>query len=193
MSGRRIITPQVTTFGHRPGHSRLSAFHTADGYRVTVEGPGESESDAARALATELAGACATESAWADVERSCDRAARIEWVCAELVAGRVVLGKRLSVGPHTPAVASAHAWAVIGRGGAPIVLAHDSFEAARAFVDCEERGPSEFEDECYAMDTDAERENSAFEDRVEEWRWRLAGYERALEAERTRTHAKGAA
>jgi len=184
-----MIAPEVTTFGHRPGHSRLSAFHTADGYRVTVEGPGESESDAARALAVELARACAIEVTWADVERSCERSARIEWVSTELVAGRVVLGKRLSVGPHTPAVASAHAWAVIGRGGAPIVLAHDSFEAARAFVDAEEHGPSEGESDCYAMETDAERERRDLTDRVDEYEWRMASYNASL----VRARARGAA
>jgi hypothetical protein len=180
----RKATPDVTTFAPHANGGRTSSFRTVDGLRVTVTSDDDDMNWAARSLVEELAAYCAVEPAAYSDLRDWSREDRIEWVSVRLSAGSVALGTRLSVGPFTPAVPSEHMFAVIGRQGQPIVLAHDAFEAARSFVDAEERGPSELEDECYAMGTDAEQAARATADRADEWAWRLAGYNAALDEAR---------
>jgi hypothetical protein len=180
----RKATPDVTTFAPHANGGRTSSFRTPDGLRVTVTSDDEETNWSARSLAEELAAHCAVEPAAYSDLRGWTREDRVEWVCVRLSSGAVTLGARLSVGPYTPAVPAEHLFAVIGRQGQPIVLAHDAFEAARSFVDAEERGPSELGDECYAMDTDAEQAARATADRADEWAWRLAGYNAALDEAR---------
>lgn len=58
----------------------------------------------------------------------------VQAVCATLCTRGVVLGDQgRSVGPWTTAVADGYAWAVLGRHGQPLFLAHDAYEAAVAF------------------------------------------------------------
>lgn len=78
-------------------------------------------------------------------------------VCVQLLTKGVVLGARFSVGPYTPAVPTAdgHGWAVLNLQGAPVVLAHDAYEAARAFLDCEDSSEWLDPDGPIAMRSDA--------------------------------------
>lgn len=180
----RKATPEVTTFAPHANGGRTSSFRTAEGLRVTVTSDDDETNWSARSLADELAAYCAVEPhAYSDL-RDWSREDRIEWVSVRLSTGAITLGARLSVGPCSPPVPTGHPFAVIGRQGQPIVLAHDAFAAAQAFVDAEERGPSEDESEQVALMSDAEMILRAEQDRAEDYAWQLAGYNAALDAAR---------
>lgn len=59
--------------------------------------------------------------------------AGVEAVCRRIAGGTPLVYGEFSVGTWTPAVADGFDWAVLDKTGAPLLLAHDSFEAARHF------------------------------------------------------------
>jgi len=54
-------------------------------------------------------------------------------VCERIAGGAPMVYGDFSVGPWTPAVADGFTWAVLDKTGSPLLLAHDSFEAAMHF------------------------------------------------------------
>lgn len=54
-------------------------------------------------------------------------------VCRRIAGGAPLVYGEFSVGPWTPAVADGFDWAVLDKAGAPVLLAHDSFEVAVHF------------------------------------------------------------
>lgn len=79
-----------------------------------------------------------------------------------LVMGGIVFGKRHSAGPWTTAVPSEHRWAVIDLQGMPVILAHDAFEVALAFVKAES---GDVPGDPLALETDAVLSARATEER----------------------------
>lgn len=59
--------------------------------------------------------------------------AGVEAVCRRIAGGAPMVYGDFSVGPWTPAVSDGFEWAVLDKTGAPLLLAHDSFEAAMHF------------------------------------------------------------
>ena len=177
---RGVVIPEVTVFGPSPSGARMVAFATPDGLRVTVCGSDEDSNWAAHSLAVEFATTFAAEpTCYADL-RDWSREERIEWVAARLVAGNASLGARLTAGLYTVAVkGDAPLFAVLGLRGEPLVLAHDAFETARAFVDAE-MGDADADPACVVIEPDALLIERAAAERYAEQEWRYARYNAAL-------------
>jgi hypothetical protein len=87
-----------------------------------------------------------------------------------LASHGVILGRRCSAGTWTPAVPDGWSWAVLGPRGQCLVLCHDSFEAARYFLDVES-GRLEVDPEFAPLRLQAD-------DEIEAWRrWEAWAYE----------------
>lgn len=92
----------------------------------------------------------------------------VEAVCLTVLERGAVLGRRVSVGPYTPAVRelSTPDWCVTHRNGAVLFTAHDVFEVVRWYCRAES-GQMEYDQAgpTYALPTDAEIVGRDFQDR----------------------------
>lgn len=93
----------------------------------------------------------------------------VEAVCLTAMARGAVLGRRVSVGPHTPAVRdqSTPDWCVTHRNGSALFTAHDLFEVVRWYCYAES-GQMEYDPAApaYALPADAEIVAREFEERT---------------------------
>ena len=76
--------------------------------------------------------------------------------CVGLFTRGTVLGVRCSVGPWKPAIPEPHGWAVLNLQGSPLLLAHDPYEAAAAFVAFDNAPAENDPDAPIRMTTDAD-------------------------------------
>jgi hypothetical protein len=85
-------------------------------------------------------------------------------LCVRLLRGPVTTA-RFSAGPWTPSVADGFSWAVLDRHGAPLLLAHDAFEAGLYLARLED-GTCEIPSNQVELPTDAD-----LAERTRVWDW----------------------
>lgn len=119
---------KVTQYGMPTSEGGLACEFKIGGVRVFLTGP---ESDETRYVAESLR--CYWNGAEDDNGAPASDFAGVDAVCRRILGGSPMVWGDFSVGPWMPAVADGWSWAVLDKTGAPLLLAHDSFEVAIHF------------------------------------------------------------
>jgi hypothetical protein len=119
---------KVTQYGIPTAEGGLACELKIDGVRVFLTGE---DSERIRYVAESLRSYWNADEPDENEPRS--DFAGVATVCERIVGGAPMVYGEFSVGPWTPAVPDGFDWAVLDKTGAPLLLAHDAFEAARHF------------------------------------------------------------
>jgi hypothetical protein len=120
---------KVTQYGIPTSEGGRACQLTIGSVKVFLTGPSDEEN---RYVAESL------RSYWASDDEPEEGAPTFDFagvasVCERIAGGAPLVWGEFSVGPWTPAVPDGWSWAVLDKAGAPVLLAHDAFEAARHF------------------------------------------------------------